>query len=349
MELCSPGYRLSTMAVLFKLVHIAQQPWKCEEVMVMLMSRACGSPSPDSSWWTIDMAADPGEVEGTTVVKGRCGGNVCRITAWVWPLVLKFLIIWTQNWTKPKPYYVLWVTVWLKPDVLWEELMVPERGPMFYFSVYCLEVMEPRSRCLSNLLLVNKRIVLPELNRMVLSGTKAESQLCWKGNHSAAAYGFILWLSIKAPPLASHYNWGWCREVLDLAMAARFKCSGFQGGNYLTVSISWGDSTCLSPFWEQDQCFWQSRALEMIVWNKNLFFPCSFHCRWLKPLLLMLEKRWRCSNIEVGGRLADGRRKTLMVGDLGTFIVACRARVLSALALQLRIAMKKEPVEFQSC
>ena len=47
------------------------------------------------------------------------------------------------------------------------------------------------------------------------------------------------------------------------------------------------------------------------------------------------------------GRLADGRRKTLMVDDLGTFSVACRARVLSA--LQLRIAMKKELVEFQSC
>lgn len=105
-----------------------RKSWWCWCLMLV------DSPSPDSSWWAIDMAADPGEVEGTTVVEGRCGGNVCRIIAWVWPLVLKFLIIWTQNWTKPKPYYMLWVTVWLKPDVLWEELMVPERGAMFYFS-----------------------------------------------------------------------------------------------------------------------------------------------------------------------------------------------------------------------
>lgn len=52
--------------------------------------------------------------------------------------------------------------------------------------------------------------------------------------------------------------------------------------------------------------------------------------------------------MELGRRIADGTRKT-SVGDLGTFSVACRARVLSAVVLQLRIAIKKELVEFPSC
>lgn len=36
-ELFSLGYRLPAVAVLFRLVHIAQQLRKCEEVIIMLM------------------------------------------------------------------------------------------------------------------------------------------------------------------------------------------------------------------------------------------------------------------------------------------------------------------------
>lgn len=113
-------------------------------------------------------------------------------------------------------------------------------------------------------------------------------------------------------------------------MAARFNCSGFRGENCLAVATSSGDLSHLLPFWGQDQIFWQIRTFE------DDGMRISFHCRWLKPLL---QGRWRCNNTELGVRLADGRRKTLVMANLGLFSVACRAIVLSAVALQLRIAV----------
>lgn len=123
---------------------------------------------------------------------------------------------------------------------------------------------------------------------------------------------------------------------MDPATTSKINCSCF---HYLTVTIPLGDSTHFS-FWCWDCCFWQTRVLEGIVWEENIFSPVnSTEGGW--NLYIKEDEGAATLNLGKDLQMVEWR---LMVGDLGTLDVGCRSAVLSAVALQLRIPTKKRAV-----